>query len=191
MTVKTKGWQALWLCAVVVACGSCASNEAPNQARDEGVYTRYNLHYVAEKGTVKGSFANWTDWPGHGFVPYNSQVRAEDWTNRIRFQTQTGLTIMFEVNPGRMGMSPAEYIALITSPTPVAYEGLSDIDRQGIEAGQARVGMSKQGVQIALGYPARHRTPSLEDNHWTYWKGRHQTYVVEFDNSGKVARIAP
>ncbi len=189
MTVKTRGWMALWLCFVVVACCSCASDEASSQARDEGVYTRYNLHYVAEKGMLLGSFANWTDWPGHGFVPYNSRVRAETWINRIRFQTDTGLTIMFEVNPGRMGMSPSQYIDLITSPTSVTYEDLSDVDRQGIEAGKAMVGMSKQGVQIALGYPAKHRTPSLEDNHWTYWKGRHNTYVVEFDAGGKVASI--
>jgi hypothetical protein len=96
---------------------------------------------------------------------------------------------MFETNPGRMGMSSSEYVALITSPTPVTYEDLSDVDRQGIQAGKALVGMSKQGVQIALGYPARHRTPSLDDNRWTYWKGRHDTYAVEFDGSGKVAGI--
>ncbi len=187
--MKTKGWMALLLCSVVVACCSCALEEAPSQAREEGVYTRYNLHYIAEHGFVKGSFANWTDWPGHGFVPYNSKVRAETWINRIRFETDTGLTIMFEINPGRMGMSPSQYVDLITSPTPVAYDDLGEVDRQGIEAGKALVGMSKEGVKIALGYPARHRTPSLEDNRWTYWRGRHDTYVVEFDADGKVARI--
>jgi hypothetical protein len=187
--VKTKEWMALLLGSVVGACCSCALEEAPTQAREEGVYTRYNLHYVVEHGTVKGSFANWTDWPGHAFLPYNTKVRTDLWINRIRFETDTGLRIMFELNPGRMGMSSSQYIDLITSPTPVAYDDLSDVDRQGIEAGKALVGMSKEGVKIALGYPARHRTPSLEDNRWTYWKGRHETYVVEFDADGKVARI--
>jgi hypothetical protein len=200
--VKTKGLLALLLGAIVVACWSCdsyegfsgpSSDSATNAVlgADEGLYTRYNLHYVAEHGTVRGSFANWTDWPGHGFVPYNSKVRAEGWSTRIRFTTDTGLRIMYEINPGQMGMSSSDYIALITSPTPVTYEGLSDVDRQGIEAGKALVGMSKEGVKIALGYPARHRTLSLEDNRWTYWRGRHDTYVVEFDNSGKVVRIVP
>jgi hypothetical protein len=85
--VRTKGWMALWLCFVVVACCSCASEEASSQARKEGVYTRYNLHYIVEHGFVKGSFANWTDWPGHAFLPYNSKVRAETWINRSRFET--------------------------------------------------------------------------------------------------------
>jgi hypothetical protein len=189
MTVKIRAWMALLLCCVVVACCSCVSDEFADQAREEGVYTRYNLHYVAEHGTVKGSFANWTDWPGHGFVPYNSKVRAELWSNRIRFTTDAGLRILFEMNPARMRMTTPQYVALITSPTPVTYEGLSDVDRQGIETGKALVGMSKQGVEIALGYPARHRTPSLDDNRWTYWKGRHDSYVVEFDSDGKVVRI--
>jgi hypothetical protein len=189
MAVKTKAWMALLLCGAVVACCSCVSDEFSDQARYEGVYTRYNLHYVAEHGTIKGSYANWTDWPGHAFLPYNSKVRAEWWSNRIRFTMDTGLSILFEMSPTRMGMTPSQYVALITSPTPVAYEGLSDVDRQGIEAGKALVGMSKQGVEIALGYPARHRTPSLDDNRWTYWKGRHDNYVVEFDSDGKVVRI--
>lgn len=191
----------LLLCFVVVACCSCESDETAgpasqtsqvsqaDQAKDSGVYTRYNLHYVAEKGTARGSFANWTDWPGHGFVPYNTKVRTECWGGRIRFTTDAGLKILFEMNTSRMGMTPAQYVVLITSPTPVTYEGLSDVDRQGIEAGKALVGMSKQGVMIALGYPAKHMTPSLDDNRWTYWKGRHDTYVVEFDGSGKVANI--
>jgi hypothetical protein len=187
MTVKTKTWMALLSC-FVVACCSCVSDDAAYQARKKGVYTRYNLHYVAEQGTVKGSYANWTDWPGHGFVPYDSRVRADCGSNRIRFMTDTGLTIQFEMHPGRMGMTPAQYVTLITSPTPVTYEDLSDVDHQGIEAGKALVGMSKQGVEIALGYPARHRTPSLDDNRWTYWKGRHDSYVVEFDSDGKVVR---
>jgi len=185
------GWLlALLLGSILVACGSCTSTEPFGEAQEEGVYTRYNLHYIAEDGLVKGSFANWTDWTGHGFVPYNSRVRADTWTNRIRFQTETGLSILFEINPGRMGMSSAEYVALITSSTPVTYENLSDLDRQGIQAGKALVGMSKEGVKIALGYPAKHRTPSLDDNHWTYWRGRHDTYTVEFDADGKVTRIS-
>ena len=199
--MKTKGLLALLLGSILVACWSCESYEGSSGPSsdgatsavvkaDEGLYTRYNLHYVAERGTVRGSFANWTDWPGHGFVPYNSKVRAEGWSNRIRFTTDTGLTIMFEINPGQMGMSSSDYLALITSPTPVTYDDLSDVDRQGIQAGKALVGMSREGVKIALGYPAKHRTPSLDDNHWTYWRGRHDTYTVEFDADGKVTRIS-
>jgi len=49
--------------------------------------------------------------------------------------------------------------------------------------------MTKEGVRIALGYPAVHKTPSLDGNSWTYWKNRFATTVVEFGNDGKVISI--
>jgi hypothetical protein len=66
---------------------------------------------------------------------------------------------------------------------------LNDADREGIQAGKAMVGMTKQGVLIALGYPARHYTQSLEQDRWTYWKNRYNKYAVFFDESGTVAQI--
>ncbi len=186
----TKGCMALLLGLLIVVCCSCESDQISGAGAGGSLHTRYNLHYVSDRGVNKGSYANWTDWPGHDFVPYNTSVRARPSGRRINVVTDTGLAIVYEINPGRMGMSAREYVNLITSPTPVSYEGLSDVDRQGIEAGKAMVGMTKQGVMIALGYPAAHRTPSPErNNSWIYWKGRHNTYAVEFDNSGKVVSI--
>jgi outer membrane protein assembly factor BamE (lipoprotein component of BamABCDE complex) len=49
--------------------------------------------------------------------------------------------------------------------------------------------MSKDGVRIALGYPAIHRTPSLDSDTWTYWHHRHRRALIQFDEDGKVIRI--
>jgi outer membrane protein assembly factor BamE (lipoprotein component of BamABCDE complex) len=65
---------------------------------------------------------------------------------------------------------------------------LSEVDRHGIEAGKALPGMSKQGVTIALGYPAKHKTPSLESNEWVYWTSAHDPITINFDQSGKVVK---
>jgi outer membrane protein assembly factor BamE (lipoprotein component of BamABCDE complex) len=86
-------------------------------------------------------------------------------------------------------MSVDEYIQLIASPTIVSLDKLSNTDRKGIKAGKVYSGMTKQGVRVALGYPAVHRTPSLEDNTWIYWRNRFQTIAIEFDQSGKVVHI--
>jgi hypothetical protein len=198
--MKTKAWMALWFGFMVVACGSCTEDEPfvpvveaepfPPLRAAGGVYTCYNLHYVSEMGAHRASYANWTDYPGHSLLPYNTKVYPTVVENRIYFiVADTGMRIDFEYNAGRMGMSAWRYLALITSPTPVVYGGLNDVDRLGIATGRALVGMTKQTVLIALGYPARHRTPSLEDSGWTYWKGRRGAYVVEFDHNGNVVRI--
>ena len=196
------GWLlALLLGSIVVACCSCASNEtssAPSGdsstqavvASDGAVYTKYTIHFISEKGTNKASYANWTEWTGHDVLPYNTKIEAKSFFNRIWIvEVSTGREIEMEFHSGRMGMSAKEYIDLITSPTPVSYPDLSDVDRQGIKEGKALVGMSKQGVMIALGYPAKHETPSTDQNRWTYWKGRMAKYAVEFDNNGKVASV--
>lgn len=49
--------------------------------------------------------------------------------------------------------------------------------------------LSKKGVKMALGYPAKHRTPSLDDNTWTYWRDRYRTTVIIFNSKGKVKEI--
>ena len=88
-----------------------------------------------------------------------------------------------------MGMSAQQYIGLITSPEKVNLDQLSEIDQKGIKSGKAFVGLSKAGIKIALGYPATHRTPSLENNSWVYWQNRWKTKVIEFDTEGKVNNI--
>jgi len=66
---------------------------------------------------------------------------------------------------------------------------LSDIDQQGIKAGTAMVGMSKEGVILAIGYPPDHATPSTDSNLWQYWKNRWARRVVHFDDQGIVTSI--
>jgi outer membrane protein assembly factor BamE (lipoprotein component of BamABCDE complex) len=49
--------------------------------------------------------------------------------------------------------------------------------------------MTKDGVRIALGYPAAHQTPSLNENTWVYWTNRFKSFKIEFDANGKVTKI--
>ncbi len=87
------------------------------------------------------------------------------------------------------GMPEKEYISTITSPTPVGYDGFNAQDQEGIRTGKAIMGMTKQGVMVALGYPAKHRTASTDLNTWVYWKGRFSVLTVNFGQDGKVSSI--
>ena len=66
------------------------------------------------------------------------------------------------------------------------FEGL---DLEGIEDGQIRIGMSREAVIIAAGYPPRHVNPSLKGNRWIYWKNRFNKIAVNFDDEDKVSEI--
>jgi hypothetical protein len=97
--------------------------------------------------------------------------------------------IYFEYNASYMGMSDDQYINLISAPTPAKMDNLSEIDAKGVKEGKARLGMTKEGVMMALGYPAGHKTPSFQNNTWIYWQNRWKTIAVEFDDSGRVKNI--
>ena len=105
------------------------------------------------------------------------------------FLPDSGDLINFEYSTRNMNMSMQDYMKVICGSQKVNVGALSKTDRKGIKAGRAFKGMTKKGIRIALGYPAEHRTPSLDDNSWTYWTNRFKTTVVEFNGNGRVASV--
>lgn len=81
------------------------------------------------------------------------------------------------------------YLKYITSPSKISLNDLSEGDQKGVQRGKAYTGMTKDGVMMALGYPATHRTPSLKSNKWTYWTNRFGTIAITFNEKGLVERI--
>lgn len=66
---------------------------------------------------------------------------------------------------------------------------LSATDKEGIEAGLPRVGMTRDGVYFAMGRPPFHVNPKLEVREWMYWRNRFSRRAVEFDDNGIVTNI--
>jgi hypothetical protein len=54
------------------------------------------------------------------------------------------------------------------------------LERTNILEGEVQIGMSKAAVIRAMGYPPKHRTPSLSSDQWTYWSSRMGSFVVRF-----------
>lgn len=181
---------ALLSCLFFLVCAGCSSpgGTVPQESR----YTRYNLHYISQKGNNVASYANFTDYEGHDFLPYNTKVEVKKWKRGYEITAvDSGMVILFDYSSKNMdGMIGSDYLDLILSASPVSYSDLTPEDEQGIRQGKPIVGMTKQGIMIALGYPAKHRTPSLDDNTWAYWRGRlGEPKLVNFDGSGKVVSI--
>jgi hypothetical protein len=161
------------------------------------VYLKNNIHGTERSSgrsrTLRASYANYIgDYANHAVIPVNTAVRlTRVKSNGINMvSVADGTEITFEYNQRNMpGVSAEEYVGYITSPNRVSLSNLSRIDQKGIANGKAYVGMSKDGVRMALGYPALHKTPSLKDNTWTYWRNRFATISVEFDAGGKVKRV--
>lgn len=160
------------------------------------LHLRYNMHcYVrgrAPRTVNAASYANYLAGGGHFVVPFGTKVTVKK-SRRVYVFTivETGKKVSFEFHTRNMGMKWDEYLKLITSSEAVSYPDLPAKDLEGIKAGKALVGMTKKGVKIALGYPAVHRTPSLDDKTWTYWRNRFGTLTVTFDDKGLVVSTNP
>ena len=155
-------------------------------------YLRNNVHVQEHKHEeYRASYANWTN-PGknHIIIPVNTPVTVGSFRRGFAIITQDSRKkILFEYDETRMRMGEDQYIGLITSTQPVKIDDLSEIDQKGIKDGKAYVSMTKDGVRIALGYPAAHQTPSLNENTWVYWTNRFKSFKIEFDENGKVKKI--
>ncbi len=168
------------------------------QKYGDTVYNRFNIHYYigvtrGNRTEYKASYANWVK-PGkpeeHGILPPNTELRISRWRGGFLLTvTEDRKQIFFQYNARNMnGLGLADYFKLILSKEKVTYEDLSAKDKEGIKAGKALPGMTKQGVKIALGYPALHKTPSLDLNRWVYWQNMFRSMAVNFKD-GKVASV--
>jgi hypothetical protein len=75
-----------------------------------------------------------------------------------------------------------------TKPFEELTKGMTKSEVAAIADAKLKVGMSKEAVLAAYGYPPRHRTPSLKDNVWTYWTSTFRTREIFFDQDGRTIR---
>jgi hypothetical protein len=178
------------LIMIALGCGS-APPKTDQTSLENPLFLQNNIHAQSGSSDTKASYANWTDTgSGHIIITVNTPVEIGRFRRGFSIKNlNDGRIIYFEYNSTNMGMSAQQYIGLVASPEKVNLDQLSEIDQKGIKSGKAFVGMSKAGIKIALGYPATHRTPSLENNSWVYWQNRWKTKVIEFDTEGKVNNI--
>ncbi len=60
------------------------------------------------------------------------------------------------------------------------YFALTRKEKENIANGVIKVGMSKNAVLMAYGYPPTHKTLKIALNVWYYWKNRAQYFPVQF-----------
>lgn len=70
------------------------------------------------------------------------------------------------------------------------YAVLSEKDKDGIYEGVVKLGMSKAGILMALGYPPEYVIANpLKAKEWIYWRNRIQKTYITFNRQGRVAHI--
>jgi serine/threonine-protein kinase len=155
---------------------------APLSAAGNERYTMVNLH-------PDGSKLSTVNYQRGSLIPLCTKVRVDDQSGKaMRFTTLDDGHEYVYVHHGS-NRDFGENLAKVFGTTCARdrANGLSALDRQGIREGKALIGMSKDGVILAIGYPPEHKTPSLDGDAWRYWTSRFGQMVVNFQNGHVVS----
>lgn len=166
--------------AVFYANPTLASQKSKESG--EKLYTQFSLMY--EKNVHRT-----TNYRKGVLLPVNSEVSLIKKTRKtIVVALDGGQQLTIENIEDYSGENIDGIFTRTFSPQKVDLSPFSEMERNAIAAGEVKAGMSKKAVIVAIGYPPKHKTPSLQSNQWRYWRNRFGTFVVHFEND-QVVRI--
>ena len=175
---------ALILAFFVASCQSTSSGQAANTAKGEEYYTQFSLFQERNRHLT-------TNYRRGILVPINTKVTFMNKSGKAINVKEASGTVLNLVNvPDYSGEDINGIFNRTFSKQPVDLSGFTESEQRNIKNGTVALGMSKDAVVRALGYPPKHETPSLESNHWRYWAHRFKTYMVSFQD-GKVSKVEP
>lgn len=149
-----------------------ASAQAAMPEVGKSYYTKHGFFF--EKGR------HLTTNYGRGeFAPVNSQVQVKSIKGKKMVLVYKGQDISIENVEKHSNKTLTEVGDLMLSTSPVNVGGQFAKD---ISLGVMRLGMTKDEVIQARGYPPAHKTPSTEYDTWVYWSSRFVQISIVFEN---------
>lgn len=151
-------------------------------AKGDVFYTKFSLFYENNRHIT-------TNYRRGILLPVNTEVTFQKATRDQIHILLHGTTKVVIENVGQYsGEDIVGVFERTFSKTKVDLSGFTDSERSAILQGGVAKGMSKKAVIVALGYPPKHKTPTLESDQWRYWNSRHGTFIVHFKDD-KVIEI--
>lgn len=146
-------------------------------------YTCCNLHYDGDWI----SDANWSALP---MIPAGSPVRVLEFGRHRVIVEISGRRMTLGLDYGRKQplSTWARNVVLPEDPKPKIAAWPEPI-RNAVREGRIAIGMTKEQVIVAVGYPPAHETPSVALPQWKYWHTTHGTYLVAWNDAGRVTDV--
>jgi len=181
--------KSVWLAVgvtVLLALTMCHSRiNYPNANKQ--LYVLVNLH--PDEGHLRMYSVN---YQREGLIKYCTPMTILDVSEKqakIR-DDATGKVYTYLLQTKTMRTSIEEHLNKLFAEScdRTTVDKMSPVDKEGIESGTVKTGMSKEAVLVAIGYPPESETPDLASDRWKYWTNRMLTFVVEFKD-GVVSNI--
>jgi hypothetical protein len=180
------------LALATLLAAACKGPAVPHPLNGQSRYLCCNMHYekpeISDVNYLKGTL-----------IPFGTRVQVlQVRKSSVEFQPAGHPPITLVLKYGKDATTMDQYLERIFlredphAKLPRAGKdknqaAAAEKTRKRIEDGVVEVGMTKDEVLMAIGYPPLHRTPSLDSPQWTYWANRWVTFEVYFDGD-KVSR---
>ena len=140
-------------------------------------FLRSTLHFE------DGEYAA-TNYARGAIVPINTPVRIVSMRGKkIEIKRlDAGDTLEIENVEKYTRKSLPELARILFSAEPTPIEQLPEELAASIRNGDMRLGMTKEQVLMARGYPPAHETSSIESDRWIFWSSRFVKHTVIFAN---------
>jgi hypothetical protein len=147
-------------------------------------YTCCNLHF-------SGDWASDLNYSADTRIPAGTPIKIVDY-GRWRLITEVGgKKLRIGLDYGRRQETLAQYARKLTVDKDLRFRlaAFPAIVQDAIRAAKVLPGMSKEQVVMAVGFPARHETPSVDAASWKFWHTSRIPYTVHFDERGRVKDV--
>ena len=185
MHMITRGLLPLLVMSSLLSCNKAIKPEElpANVSLGATYYTQFVIRY--EKGTHLT-----TNYRRGASIPVNTSVKLLNITSKtIEVQVESPSQKLLIKNVERnTGDGVYRAFDKLFAKNKVNLSKFTALERTQIEKGTVAVGMSKDAVKVAIGYPPITETPTLDSNDWVYWSGRFNRFIVHFKD-GKVIKI--
>ena len=175
------------LCALLMAPAASFAGKKSTLKEAEGktYYTAVNIWYEDPSEIPS------TNYHKGQLLPINTHVKIDAArSSGITFTDDNNIKYAIQIVRKHTPIPAEEIFKRYFAEAKINLGKFNGNERKSIETGTIAVGMSKDAVIAAYGYPPAHMTPSLESNQWKYWKNRFVNFLVFFNQDGKVIRIA-
>lgn len=186
--------QSISLFALVLATAGCKSggggDPAAQELLDTPVYTMVGMHFDAKAGKYLMQSTNYIGVPN--YVPPGTKMILKQVNGKgLQLTGEDGTDYVISFNSKHSMMTIGEWRELHFSSQPVELPAtLTEEERDAIANGQARVGMSREALFLAIGYPPKSNNPSNDAKVLKYEVRRpFISQNIRFDDNDKVEQV--
>lgn len=174
----------LFITTLFIGCGSAIPVPAEKQALiDESTVLYSKVSMWTEKNRIDG-----TNYSVGLHLPVNTEVKVLAINAKVITLEINGEKISYLTSTKHTKVDSLAMIDRLFSKTKTNISKYSAATIENINNGTVAMGMTKEEVLLARGYPPFSATAGVKANRWKYWRNRWVTALVTFKD-GKVSAI--